>query len=278
MALSRRIPEMFEMTFGDGKRRGMAFDSPSHAKGGVFVTRHGSHIVGKDWDKMKRSLTFDDNERTSSAERDVSGTQESLAKLRSGIKPLALRAGMHDGEYQRMLDDILGSQPADGAAATDRKRARDKGPLDGHGVPGDEDDDESELDEKIRQYLRGKGLADDDIEKAIELARKDREEARDSRPENAIHGGCGGRLSHATKDDVESEYGGGHLLDLPDYTPNPDRFGSGYDPLKGRDPARSLPGGGISRRLSNDAVIASDADLAKEYPGIENVGTSEWGR
>jgi hypothetical protein len=130
-------------------------------------------------------------------------------------------------------------------------------------------DDESELDDKIREYLRGKGLADDDVEKAIELARKDREEARDSRPENAIHGGRGGRFSGATKDDVDRDYPN-NLIDMPDYSPDPDRFAPHYDPLKMRDPARNLPGGGVSRRLAGDGVEVTDAEMAREYPGIEN--------
>jgi hypothetical protein len=43
---------MFEMTFSDGKTRGMAHDGPTHPK--IFVTRNGSHITAKDWAKMKR--------------------------------------------------------------------------------------------------------------------------------------------------------------------------------------------------------------------------------
>jgi hypothetical protein len=48
---------MFDITFPDGIRRGMAFDSPTHPK--VFVTKNGSAIVRKDWKKLKQ-LAVDD--------------------------------------------------------------------------------------------------------------------------------------------------------------------------------------------------------------------------
>jgi hypothetical protein len=42
---------MFDVTFPDGIRRGMAFDSPTHPK--VFVTKNGSTISKKDWKRLK---------------------------------------------------------------------------------------------------------------------------------------------------------------------------------------------------------------------------------
>lgn len=48
---------MFEMTFPDGIKRGMAFDGPTHSK--VYMTKNGSAIVRKDWKKLKR-LAADD--------------------------------------------------------------------------------------------------------------------------------------------------------------------------------------------------------------------------
>jgi hypothetical protein len=146
-------------------------------------------------------------------------------------------------------------------------------------VDADEDD---EIDAKVREYLKGRGLADDDVEKAIALARKDREAARDSRPQPGTRGGFGGRFSDAEKappsgrypglQDVMDEYGATHQLDLPDYSPDPSRFG---DPVRerGERAAERLPGGGTSRRLpAGDVAPASDAEdieaqVTREYGG-----------
>ena len=43
---------VFDMTFSDGIRRGMAHDSPNHPK--IYVTRNGSHIDLRDWAKFGR--------------------------------------------------------------------------------------------------------------------------------------------------------------------------------------------------------------------------------
>jgi hypothetical protein len=48
---------MFEMTFSDGIKRGMAFDSAAHPQ--IYITPAGSHITQKDWAKMKRRLALD---------------------------------------------------------------------------------------------------------------------------------------------------------------------------------------------------------------------------
>jgi hypothetical protein len=78
----------------------------------------------------------------------------------------------------------------------------------------------------------------------------------------------GGHLSGVSKDDVDLDYPN-NLIDMPDYSPDPNRFAPHYDPLKMRDPAARLPGGGISRRLAGDAVAeASDEEMAERYgPG-----------
>jgi hypothetical protein len=176
-------------------------------------------------------------------------------------------------ELRELIDKHLsGEAHNEGAGAIDRDRG--KGAI----------DDETELDDKIREYLSGHGLAAADVERAIEIARRDREAARDSRPQPATRGGFGGRFSGATKDDVESEYGGGHLLDLPDYKPDPNRGLPGYDPNVYRASERAvskMAGGGTGRRLNTpahtptgDAALAFDAELTEL---IENVKVGVWG-
>jgi hypothetical protein len=158
-----------------------------------------------------------------------------------------------------------GPDAVKGAGARDRHRVgRDAGPLSRHRAPGGRDDDDDEIDEKVREFLRGKGLDDESIEIAIKKAREDREAARDSRPQNAIHGGRGGRLSGVVKDaespeSLEVQYPGiGNVL---------------RDTLGELDRERFAPLGGGSRpMLAGDAVICmDDAELAQLYPGIENV-------
>ena len=276
---------MFEMTFSDGKRRGMAFDGRNAHP--VYVTPHGSAITRKDWDRMKR-LAYDDNELSPSGERDGAATQDHLAKLRAAIKKLALKSGKDDGEYQEMLDNVLephgGQSRSDGAAATDRhRRARDADPLDGHGVPGDDAD---EVAEKVREILASMGWDDEKIEATLA---KHREEAMtDSRPEPGTRGGRGGRFSDAHKDAPTGRYPGiSSVLDNDAFEAEfpeskhttRDVYGAPaseqYDPVRwlGERAAERLPGGGVSPRMpAGDAAIrATDADLAREYPGIENV-------
>jgi hypothetical protein len=243
---------MFEMTFGDGRRRGMAFDG--HDAHGVFMTKGGSMITKRDWPKMKRTLTFDDNELSSSGERDGAGTQDWLAKLRGNIKKLALKAGLNDGEYQKLLDKVVeqyaGPRPADGAGATD-----------------DDDDDLADF----RKHLAAKGLNTDDIEEACKIARRDREGAvADSRPENALHGGFGGRFSDAVKDapsgrypgianvldddlDLSADYGPGFRTTTRDYygtRPEPPRLGGSSRAMQAGDAA--FDDETIERQLEED--------------------------
>jgi GNAT superfamily N-acetyltransferase len=276
------MPTLFDAPSPSGRNNARLYlDSKGH-----LLDRYGRHWGGSQIRKMAFDALPPDL-GTGEKPKKPMNWHASAARndLNAALKKLCDVMGWEHEDAAGQVDDILAEherkQVQEHAAAlgVGGGKGAGKGALDkAKGAAArDDDDEEDEIDERVRKLLRGKGLADDDVEKAIELARKDREEARDSRPQPATRGGFGGRFSGATKD-VESEYGGGHLLDLPDYTPDPDRFGSGYDPLKGRDPARNLPGRGISRTLSNDAAIASDAEFAREYPGIENVGTSEWGR
>jgi hypothetical protein len=252
--------KMFEMVFPDGKRRGMAFDGHDH---GVFMTKGGSMITKKDWPKMKRTLAYNDNELSGSGERDGAGTQEDLAKLRATIKALARKSGKDDGEYQKMLDNVLGHHgQSDGAAATD-------GPLSRHKVPGGDEDDEDDEFAEFRKLLRGKGLDDESVERAVGHARRDREEAEDVLPHNALGGRLHGRTgSGSIRPDsdaqLEKQYPGISRTSMDPYgAPRSDE--NPYDPTRrlGERLAERLPSGGSGRRLSNDAGLAADEDIER---------------
>jgi Pex14 N-terminal domain len=246
-------------------------------KAGHLVDRHGRSWGRSSMKKMAQDAAMPDtsrptkpqNPQATTARVDIGSALQKFCAAH-GLDPEKVRAEVDDllNEHERRAIQSYAQSLGSGTGGVG-KGARD----DDRGAAAcDRDgDDDASVEQRVREFLASKGLDDEEVEEALKRVRADREEARDSRPQPATRGGFGGRFSGATKDDVESEYGGGHLLDLPDYSPDPDRFGSGYDPLKRRDPARNLPGGGISRRLSNDAALASDADLAKEYPGIENV-------
>jgi hypothetical protein len=246
---------MFEMTFSDGKRRGMAFDG--HDAHGVFMTRGGSMITKRDWPKVKRTLAVDDNELTPSGERDGAGTQDRLAQLRSIVKRLALETGMDDAEYQRLLDKVT-EHYADGAGTDKGKGARDK-------VRPARDDDDDDLAD-FRKHLAAKGLSAAEIEEACEHARRDYDrdnEAEDVIPHNALGGRLHGRTgSGTTRPDSDAE--------LERQYPG---IGNVLDDVYGTQPEPPRYSGGGSRRVyaGDTAVVATDEELALEYPGIENV-------
>jgi hypothetical protein len=132
-------------------------------------------------------------------------------------------------------------------------------------------DDDDEIDEKVRAYLKGHGLDDVDIERAIELARKDREAAKDRLPVPATKGGTGGHLSgvgkHDDDMDLSAEYGPGIQNTTRDVYGAPC---GDYDPVReaGERAAERLPGSGISRRLAGDAIAqATDEEIIAEYGG-----------
>jgi hypothetical protein len=271
---------MFEMTFPDGIRRGMAFDSPSHARGGAYVTAGGSTISRADWPKMRRVVLDELTSPTSGEPKKPMNPLATTAKgkLRSALKAFCDATGLEHEEVADQLDELLDGHERERVRA--HAASLGVGAGEGAGALDDDEDDDASVERRVRELLTSKGLDDEAIEEALKRVRADREAARDSRPQNAIHGGRGGRLSHATKDDVESEYGGEHLLDLPDYSPDPNRGEPGYNPAvyrAGLAAAAELPGGGTSRRLSNDAALASDEDLARDY-GNAGPGVGMFGR
>jgi hypothetical protein len=252
----------------------------------VFVTPNGSRIVGKDWPRMNHLLARDDNELSPSGERDGQQDQRELAELRAHLKRLSLRAGENEAEHQARLDRVLErhekqsqSDRAGAANATDKRRARDAGPLDGHGVPGDEDEDEDDdgFAERVRAYLSGKGLDPKSIEDAIQIAVRNRAAGVDERPNNAI--GNGPPIKNRISDeDFQREYPGSETVS--------------YDPMgeldrmrnAPRDPVKALSeravskvaGGGTGRRLATPAG-ASDAGLVGDED-IEQQIEREYGR
>jgi hypothetical protein len=245
-------------------------------KGGTLVDRHGRSWGASQMRQMALDTALGAPPGTGTSTRNLGpsdwAANNARHKLGDALEEACSAHGLSDDQHQELRDLVAqrlhGTAQSGGAAATDR----------GAGAR-DEDD---EIDERVRQYLKGHGLDDDDVEKAIAMARKDREEARDSRPENAVHGGMGGYTSGVSKDAEEAfekEYPDSANTRRDVYGApasenfDPDVGRPGYSPKvyrAGLHAAEALSGGGVSRRLSNDAAM-SDADLAKEYPGIENV-------
>ena len=228
---------------------------------------------------------------------------------RSQIVKLAMDAMPHDlgerdherrgtdlqNEMQKLVDDFdlhdevgaaimalyakhfpVPNRRAPGPDAVRGKGARD-GPLSRHRAPGgDEDDDDDDFAEKVRAYLSGKGLSDDDVEKAIEIARRDRAaKVADELPENAIANGPPIKCRVESDADLEKEFPG-----FSNTTADP--YGEALSARREREAdevrregeriGSRLPSGGVSRRLSND--VAFDAELTQL---IENVKVGVFG-
>jgi hypothetical protein len=283
---------MFEMTYrtADGRltRGGMAFDSPSHAHAGVYVTRRGSAIVKGDWDKM-RKLVFDEISATSAQPGEAkkwSSADWAKSHARHAVTDAIAKAcHQHniDDETHAALRDLV-NQHFSGEQDDEDKG---KGAIDL--------DPDDEIDEQVRRYLKGKVDAKT-LEQAIEIARRDRialrdreeESAKDRLPVNALEGGFGGHLSGVSKDAEESfereypdsaytkrdTYG---VLDptrnLPAHVPT--------DPLKvqAEKAASRTAGGGIGRRYLPQTPPAGDAGLAFDgMSDIEREVELEYGR
>jgi hypothetical protein len=152
---------MFEMTFSDGIKRGMAFDG--HAKHPVFVTKGNSMISKKDWPRLRHA--FD-------------ALPESLST--SHLPPSTEKGPWHDTVRRKeFLRD--GASPPPHAS--------------------DDEDGEEVGVEAMRKYLReNTGLSEDAISEACEIAAREHgEPAEDYLPASGLKsaGGAGGRLSGA---------------------------------------------------------------------------------
>jgi hypothetical protein len=199
---------------------------------------------------------------------------QARGKLDSAVKAVCDAMGLEHEKLAGQIHDILDEHEREQVQAHAQSLGAGGGRSAGAGALDDTDEDEVE--ERVREFLRGKGLADDDIEEAIEKVRRDREAAKDRLPVPGPEG-RGGHLSGRSKHDVDfdAEYPN-NLIDMPDYTPDPNRGLPGVgDPIRerGSQIAGRMAGGGVSRRLAaGDASLrASDEELAREYPGIENV-------
>jgi hypothetical protein len=234
-------------------------------KAGTLVDRHGRRWGRSQIVKLAMDAALPGSEQSAA-----------MTELRSALHRACNAAGLTTEQHQEIYDLIhehLSGQAEEdrGAGATDRRgRARDAGPLDRHRVPGDEDGDDGF--EKFREYLRGQNLDHEAIEAAVAIAKRDHEiPTTDRLPDNARHGGMGGRLSGRSNDD-DFDYGETEADPAPYTGLRPTELRPATEPFwnSGKDPVRNLPGGGTSRRLSNDRALATDADLTREYPGIEH--------
>jgi hypothetical protein len=247
----------------------------------LFLTRAGRLVDrrGNDWGASSIRRMARDEALTPAfgAERAWTPMDHQAARTRHDLEEALKTAceahGLDDGEHKELLDLIHGhlkgeAQEGRGMGATDRG----KGAL-----------DDDAVEERVRKLLADKGLDEETIEEALKRVRADREAARDSRPQNAVHGGFGGRLSDASKDEEaferefpDSKYTSRDVYGSPaseNFDPDVDR--PGYNPKvyrAGLHAAEELSGGGVSRRLSNDAALeASDEEMEALYPGISNV-------
>jgi hypothetical protein len=285
------------------------FDAPS-PKGTnfarLFLNKRGHLIDGRTgayWGRSRMMAMDAALPEASSGPKKPVNHHASAARLElnSALQKLCSALGLEHEEISGQIGDILDEaervQVQEYAASLGGGKGAGKGAIDktkGAAARDREDEDDASVEQRVRKFLAGKGLDDEAIEEALKRVRADREAARDARPKNAIHGGMGGHLSGATKDDIESEYGGSHLLDLPDYTPDPDRGLPGYDPNVYRASERAVAkvaGGGVGRRLqtppgAGDEDIAFDEEnfmtdiereILAEYGG-GHIKVGVWGR
>jgi hypothetical protein len=230
----------------------------------LYLTRAG-HLVdryGRNWGRSQiRKLAMD------AALPGPSGPKKPQNPLASGARSdvdvallrLCEALGLEHEDVAGRVGDILDEAEREQI----QEYAQSLGAGGGKGAGAGALDDEGEGDgfEKFRKYLRTQNLDDEAIEAAVAIAKRDHEVPTvDRLPENAIRGGLHGHIGGKSRDEFREEYPGAPTIDV-DYDgqrPQEQRFWN-----NGRDPAER-------RRLSNDRALATDADLVKDYPGIEN--------
>jgi hypothetical protein len=219
---------------------------------GQLLDRHGRHWGASSIRKMAQDAALGappDEDRRRWGPGDWAAANSRHA-LHDALKEAILAHGLDDQQHEELrglIDGHLRGESGNaGAAATDKNR--------GAAALDDED-----FAEKVRAFLKGRGLDDQSVEEAIEIALRNREAGVDELPNNAIGGGPPVKNRVASEADLAKEYPGIEHTTL-------DVYGT-------LDPARNLPGNGTSRRVqAGDAALeASDAELAREYPGFENV-------
>jgi hypothetical protein len=251
-------------------------------KSGTLVDRH-----GRAWGKSSiRRMAMDalppDLHGAAGAGEKSDHEHKEMA-LRSELQRLLDEYDMHDevaAAVMALVDKFFPpsehNRSGPGPNAVRGKGARD-GPLSRHRAPGG-DADEPNL-EAIAKFLAGKGLSPAEVAEAIEIVKRDHEEARDARPENAINGGFGGRFSGANKGAPSGKYPGLQPVmdadlakEFPgiDYTAA-DPYGEPVSQRLEREAATVRERGG---RLAGDTAPCFDAELQTL---IDNVKTTMFG-
>lgn len=263
---------MFEMTFPDGIRRGMAHDSPAHARNGVFMTPNGSMITRKDWGPMKRKLAYDvdlsaTNLGTGEKPKGPINWQANHARndLHAALKEFCTALGLKHETVADAVKEILEQHEAEALQA---QAAEAGGAVSGKGAGAldDTDADEDEVAAKVREILAGMGWDDEKIEAA--LAKRREEGAEDVIPHSAIghrlHGRSGsGSIRPDTDAEMEQAYPGisNVLGERYGVQPEPPRSGIGVG-------GRRMPAG-------HDAALTIEEQIEREYgpgPGIGMFG------
>jgi hypothetical protein len=198
-----------------------------------------------------------------------------MATFRGDVQKFCNASGMSMEEHQAFLDAInehlSGENEADrgkGAIDDDKSKAATDDDED------DDEDDDAAVEQRVRELLASKGLDSETIEEALKRVKADRAEAKDRLPVPGPEGRGGhlsGRSKHDDNVDLSAEYGPGFGATVRDTLGelDPNRGEPGYRASvyrAGLAAARELPGGGVSRRLSNDAAFrVDDAEMAEQY-------------
>ena len=186
---------------------------------------------------------------------------------------------------QQMLHSL---EDSDGKTLDDYDRAcEDETDPDHHADSPDHDRDEGHVENRLRRLahvLREAGLGEDDVEEAVELARRDYKKNNWNLPRNATKGGIGGRFSEASdhrkmsRDARKRKLGrdGRDAANKRDFYarfPQARRLTAGSQLLAGipsgppDQPARGV------RRIAVDAADDSAAaDFHRRFPGASRIG------
>jgi len=188
---------------------------------------------------------------------------------------------------QQMLHSL---EDSDGKTLNDYDRAcEDETDPDHHGRQENphDDRDEGHVENRLRRLahvLREAGLGEDDVEEAVELARRDYKKNNWNLPRNATKGGIGGRFSEASdhrkmsRDARKRKLGrdGRDAANKRDFYarfPQARRLTAGSQLLAGipsgppDQPARGV------RRIAVDAADDSAAaDFHRRFPGASRIG------
>ena len=177
---------------------------------------------------------------------------------------------------QQMLHSL---EDSDGKTLNDYDRAcEDETDPDHHADSPDHDRDEGHVENRLRRLahvLREAGLGEDDVEEAVELARRDYKKNNWNLPRNATKGGIGGRFSEASDHrkmsrDARKRKLGRDAANRRDFYArfpqarrlNGSALEAGIASGPPDEPARRV------RRIATDATDASAAaDFYRRFPG-----------